>query len=486
MSKTEQAFSAIRWNSLITFTRVILQTLQLLVLTRLIEPADFGVMAMVLSVTAFIQFFADLGVSTTIIYSQNISKQALSTLYWLNVGTGALLSVLVWFLSDTVADFYKTPALAWPLALAGLSFFFLSLGQQYKVLGEKRLAFKEISISELSSALLSTSLTIGAAFFGFGVYSLVIGVVSLALFNSLFYFLFARGGWLPSLTFKFREALPYMKGGMYLLGTTLSNTLTVQADIIILGRLVGETALGFYSVPRELSLKLMYATNPIITRVGTAIMANAQNDKTLLRRIYLSTILMTSSVNFPIYGAMAIFRHETIDVVFGARWAASADLLGVLAVWGMFRSLGSPVGSLFYGTGQVRMALAQSLLVALLIVPTIYIGGHWGTIGAATALAAFYFCFIFALWPFVIKPLTGAGLWEYTRQWLVPLILVAIASALALVAASPFELSLVRLVVGVATGGIIYLGLSWFFNREWCNAILRLTGLNKRLFARQA
>lgn len=460
-------------------TRVILQTLQLIVLSRLIAPADFGVMAMVLSVTAFVQFFADLGVSTTIIYTRDISRSVLSTLYWLNVSTGLVLSVIVWMVSGLVADFYKTPNLEWPLALAGLSFTFLSLGQQYKVLGEKRMAFKHISISELASAFISTALTIVSAAFGAGVYSLVIGILSLALCNSLFYFLFARGGWLPSLIFRPREALPFLKGGMYLLGTTLANTASVQADIIILGRLVGDTALGFYSIPRELSLKLMYATNPIITRVGTSLMAQAQGNKDLLRRIYLSTILMTSSINFPIYGAMAAFRHETVDILFGPQWAPSGDLLGVLALWGMFRSLGAPIGSLLYGTGQVRLALIQSLTVAVFLVLTVLISGQWGTFGAACGLTVFYFCFVFALWPSVIHPSTGAGLWEYTKQWFVPFVLVAIVVVVALAAASPFTQSLMRLFVGLSVGGLTYLLLSWYFNREWCYAVLKLAGIRR-------
>ena len=119
MSVKNEAFSAVRWTTFATVGRVILQTLQLIILARLISPQDFGMMALILSVTAFIQLFGDLGVSSTIIYSREISKEVLSTLYWLNVFMGAILSVLVWAASPWVASFYSIPGLQAPLALAG-------------------------------------------------------------------------------------------------------------------------------------------------------------------------------------------------------------------------------------------------------------------------------------------------------------------------------------------------------------------------------
>lgn len=474
MSVKAQAFSAVRWTSFVTVARIVLQTLQLIVLARLVTPQDFGLMAMIISVTAFIQLFADLGVSNSIIHARNISQPVLSTLYWLNVLVGGILSLCIWLASPWIAGFYTDPKLATPLALTGLSFFLLALGQQVKVLAEKRLAFRPIALVELVSAVVSTALTIAAAFWGAGVYALVIGVLALAGGNSLLYLIFARDDWRPSLTIKIREAAPHLRAGMFLLGTSLANTATLQADIIIIGRLLGSNLLGFYTVPRELCLKVMLATNPIITRVGTPLMAQAQNDRELLKRIYLSTIRMTSSINFPIYGAIAVFRHEITQVVFGAQWADSADLLGIMAVWGMFRSLGNPVGSLLYGTGNARLAFVQSLFVAILIVPTIVIGARWGTEGAATALTVFYLVFSFVLWYFVIKPITGATLWTYTEQWATPFLIVLVSCCLAFVFKNFVDSVWLRLPFGLFIGSISYIGLSYVYNAKWIRSLTAL------------
>jgi O-antigen/teichoic acid export membrane protein len=478
MTLKTQAYAAVRWTTMVTVARVVLQTLQLIILARLIAPGDFGLMAMVISVTAFIQLFADLGVSNSIIHTREIPHEVLSTLYWLNVSIGAGLSLTIWLVSPWISAVYAEPALARPLALSGLSFLFLAIGQQVKVLAEKRMAFRSVALVELTSAIFSTAATITAALLGFGVYALVMGVVGLSASNSLLYLIFARNGWHPGFHMQFRQASSHLRAGMFLLGTSLSNTFTLQADVIIIGRILGSGMLGTYTVPRELCLKVMMATNPILTRVGTPLIAQAQNDRDLLRRIYLSTIRMTSSVNFPIYGCIALFRHDLTEIVFGPLWTGSADLLGLLAIWGMFRSLGNPIGSLLYGTGNARIAFFQSMAVSFLIIPTIILASRWGVEGVAIALIIFYIIFAFALWFFVVHHLTGAGIWEYTKQWMTPMMIVMISCGVAYAASYTITTSLIHLVVGAGAGGIAYFGLSYFFNKHWFRNIQSLVQIS--------
>ncbi|WP_182422181.1 MOP flippase family protein [Aureimonas sp. ME7] len=469
-----EAFSAVRWTSFVTIARVVLQTLQLMVLARLVAPADFGLMAMIVSITAFIQLFADLGVSNSIIHARQISHEVLSTLYWLNVAVGAALSLAIWLASPAAADFYGEPALVTPLSLAGLSFFLLAIGQQVKVLAEKRLAFRSVALVEMTSAVVSTIVAIVAAYQGAGVYALVLAVLTLTGGNSILYFLFVRDGWLPGFHLRFREASSHLKAGAFLLGTSLANTFAMQSDVIIIGRILGSAALGAYTVPRELCLKVMMATNPIMTRVGTPLMAKAQDDPDMLRRIYLATIRMTSSVNFPIYAAMATFRHEITLVVFGPQWAGSADLLGILAVWGMFRSLGNPVGSLLYATGNAKLALVQSLSVAVALSLVIAFSASFGLWVAASAMTLFYVLFVFALWAFVLRRIIDVGLWDYTKQWLVPLAITVPTSLAAYGAAMAVEPAILRLAVGLAAGGAIYTMTSFLCNRVWFTAMMQL------------
>ncbi len=476
MSVKGRAIAAVRWTSLATAGRVLLQTLQIFALARLLSQHDFGLMAMVLSVTAFVQLFADLGVSSVIIHSRQISDDALSSLYWLNVAVGAVMTVLIALLSPSLAAFLGDPRAALPLALAGCSFLFLALGQQIKVLAEKRLEFRTIAIVELSSAALSTLVAIVAAWHGAGVYSLVAALLIVSGGNSLLYWIFARTDWRLRLHFRWADARPYLSSGMYLLGTSLANTASVQIDILIVGRLLGSTMLGIYSVPRELCLKVMMATNPIITRVGTPLLAEVQHDKARIRRVYLTTLAMTSAINFPIYAFIAAFRHDVALLALGPRWTGAADLLGMFALWGMFRSIGNPIGSLLYGTGRSKLALVQALSVTVTLAIAVVIAAGWGTMGVAIGMTLFYLCFALAVWAGVVRPLTDAGFVEYNRQWLMPLVASAAAAAVATAVAMPVSDSFVRIIVGGIAGGLVYLSVSWIINRTWLRSMLALVG----------
>jgi len=475
-----RAVAAVRWTSFATAGRVLLQTLQIFVLARLLTQHDFGLMAMVLTVTAFVQLFADLGVSSVIIHSRTISDDALTTLYWLNVAIGAVLAGIVAAASPALASFLGDSRAALPLALSGLSFLFLALGQQIKVLAEKRLEFRTIAIVELCSAAISTLAAIILAWNGAGVYALVAAILLLSGCNSLFYWLFARSNdWNLRAYFRFADARPYLGSGMYLLGASLANTAAVQIDILIVGRLLGSTMLGIYSVPRELCLKVMMATNPIITRVGTPLLAEVQHDKGRIRNVYLTTLAMTSAINFPIYGFIAAFRQDVALIALGPRWGNAADLLGMFALWGMFRSLGNPVGSLLYGTGKSKVALIQSLTVAVTLAITAAIAAHWGAMGVAVGITIFYAVFAIALWAGVIRPITGAGFVEYNLQWVRPLLATAAAAGVGLFVALPITDHFIRIVAGGIAGGLIYLGSSWFLNRRWVLSMMALVGRRK-------
>ena len=121
MSLRDQAFSGIRWTTVSSLGRAILQIAQVAVLARLLVPADFGLMALVLSIMTFLQIFSDAGVSNAIIHYQEISERQLSSLYWLNVLVSVVLAILLAILSPLIASWYQEPQLKDLLILASSS-----------------------------------------------------------------------------------------------------------------------------------------------------------------------------------------------------------------------------------------------------------------------------------------------------------------------------------------------------------------------------
>ncbi len=127
------------------------------------------------------------------------------------------------------------------------------------------------------------------------------------------------------------------------------NHVNATIDLVLGGRMLGASQLGLYSVPRNLLLQVQGMVNPIFTRVGFPLIASIQHDKERVKQVYLKTMNMTASVNAPIYVAIAVFAPEIVWLLLGPNWTDTAPLIRVLALWGLLRSFGNPVGSLLFG-----------------------------------------------------------------------------------------------------------------------------------------
>ena len=204
--------------------------------------------------------------------------------------------------------------------LVSVDFLFHAAGQQVRVMAEKALQFSALSKVELLSALSGFATAIVWAWDSPSVYALVAGALVNEFVQTLLLWLLASQGWRP----KFRLRLPgeighFLKFGGYIMANDFANSLYRQADILIGGRIFPAATLGSYSLPRNLSMNVSVVINSIVTRVGLPVMAKVQHDKVFLKSVYLKTMRMTASINFPIYIVLAVFSRETVVLVFGKR-----------------------------------------------------------------------------------------------------------------------------------------------------------------------
>jgi O-antigen/teichoic acid export membrane protein len=475
VSLKKQTFTAIRWTTLAMVGRSVLQFAQMAILARMLAPADFGLMAMVVSVTAFMQVFTDLGVSTAIIHYQDVSQGQLSSLYWLNVTVGLILAVLLMAASPLVSGFlFHQPALQPILMIISVNFLFLAIGQQVRVMAEKALQFSVLAKVEISAALGGCATAVVWAWHTPTVYALVAGALVSGFLQTLLLWLLASQGWRPEFRFRAREIGHFLKFGGYIMGGDFVNSLNRQADILIGGRIFPAAILGSYSLPRNLSMNIAAVTNPIITRVGLPVMAKTQHDRTFLKSVYLKTIRMTASVNFPVYIALAVFSRDAVVIVFGKRWINSAHLLVFLAVFGMFRSCGNPAGSLVYAVGKADLAFRWNLALFFVIFPALWLASHFGISGLAAGQAVLMAGFVIPMWYFLIRPHCGARLGEYLLTLLSPLFAALFAVLAGYLAVLHLTTPLWRLGGAALVAMPVYLAVSWVVNRSWLIAMRQL------------
>lgn len=181
------------------------------------------------------------------------------------------------------------------------------------------------------------------------------------------------------------------------------------------------------------------------------------------------------------YVAMALFAEEIVAVLYGAQWQGAVEFLRILALWGLVRSVGQPIGSLLYAVGMARRALAWNVAQLLVFPPAYAFAIKAGGLQAlALSMLALQLLIFLPAWAWLVRPACGATLAAFLLQPALPLALALAAGALAWLGAMPADASLLRLALGGAAGAAAYAGLSFAFNRDWAHTMLGLAGLRGR------
>ena len=201
MSLKKQSYSAVRWTTLSMVGKSGLQFLQVIILARLLAPSDFGLIAIVIAVISLAQIFSDMGVSTAIIHYQEISQEALSSLYWLNVLAGCVLMLVVMLLSPLVAYLYGYSELENVFMVTSIYFVIVAAGQQLRVVAEKELQFSKLARIELIAALMGFIVAVAWAMIWPGVYALVAGLLVTALTITVLSWIYLACDWRPMVAF---------------------------------------------------------------------------------------------------------------------------------------------------------------------------------------------------------------------------------------------------------------------------------------------
>ena len=478
MSLRKSAFSASRWTTASLLTRASLQIVQTMVLARLLTPADFGLMAIISAIYAIVSLFVDLGLSNALIHFPEPSPPTLSTLYWLNLGAAAVMMLAFVALAWPITLLYHQPALFAVMIVMSLSMPLAAVGQQFRVLAEKELRFTKLTVIEVIAAICGFAAALLVAKLDGGVYALVAATLVSVAISSALAWTFLSNGFRPSLHFDLGEARAFLHYGSYRLGETLFNGLLSQADVLIGGTIAGSSAMGVYTVPRDLSLKLANTViNPVVTRVGLPVMAKVQGDKATLKSVYLQTLRMTSSVNFPIYAALAVWSNEAVAILLGGQWHQAGPFMRLFAVWGLIRSTGNPVGSLQYATGRVRQAFWWTLSILLIVPVPLYLGAQLGGMsGLVAVMLGIQVLIFYPLYRLMVRPACGASFRDYVGELLPPLVASAIAAALGIICSSlVFPQNTWTRIIGGGTVFIaVYVGASYAINRPWIANMLEL------------
>lgn len=454
----------------------ILQFSQIAVLARFLPPSDFGLAAMVLVVTGLAQTYADMGVSGAIVHRQDTTPKQLSSLYWLNIVAGAAVYLMLMGVSPLIVWYFDQPRLAELIPVMALIFLIAPFGQQFRVLLQKHLRFREIAIVESVAAVGGAVTAVTAALAGHGVYALIFGHLANAACSTLLLMMIGWGEWRPRLWFQRRDLRGYVNFGLFQLGERSINYLAQRLDQILIGALLGPLALGYYNLAYNLVYLPISKINPVLTRVAFPFFAKIQDNNDQLQRGFMLLRRVLATVNFPFLLGLASVASAAIPLLMGDQWLPSVTLLQILAVAAMLRSIGNPIGTVLLAKGRADLGFFWNLFIFVIQIPVIYLGVHLGgSEGVAVAILAAQCCYFGLEYRLLIRPLLGSCFKPYILT-MAPAGLTAGAMAVAVLAIGSLtrEPTFLFLGVQVLSGVAIYAALNWLLYRRDMREMFRL------------
>lgn len=390
MSLARLAFSGVKWNAFAKIVTILFQLVSTVILARLIPVEDFGLFGMVVVFTGLARALSQFGLNAAIIQRREATEFQLSSLYWLNVGVGCCVALLLITVSPLIVLFFGQTKLYPILIWSAISFVILSFGQQFDSLLQKEMAFRRLAQISVMEIIIGGIASVLFAWSGAGALSLVWGGVTRSAVRSgcLLFDAFRRQ-WLPRLHFSVSELRGFIGFASYQLGEQMVNLIGNNIDYLVIGRVLGATQLGYYTLAFNLTNIPRYQLNPVITTVAFPLFSSVQHDDSKLRSGYQKTLSYVSLISFPLLIGLFAIAEPFIRIVYGEVWLPAVPALQAYCFLGIIYALGNPIGSIILAKGRADIGFWCNALAVLGFLVAVVVGVNWGILGVAISISFF-------------------------------------------------------------------------------------------------
>lgn len=451
---------SVRWVSVAQASKVISQVVSMLVLSRLLPPSAYGVIAMAGVVTAFVGILRDLGMGAAIIQRKEVTPQLADSVFLFNVLLGLGLGLALLLASPLLGRFFREPALPAVLMLLAVTFPIGSATAVHQAMMERHSRFKELAILDVVTQFSGLAIAIVMAWLGWGVYSLVVPTLFATCTASGW--LALKSGWRPGRAWDGRELRSLWGFSGNLWAFNFINYFARNADSMIIGRMLGSAPLGQYGMAYKLMLFPVQNMSWVIGRVLLPRLSLLQDDLVAARDLYFRVLGAIASLAAPLMLGLWALREPFATTLLNRHWDLVPTLLAWLAPVGLMQALMSTIGSLLTSKGRTDALLRLGLFNTATMVVGFVVGGLYGVVWVAAGYFVANLLNLLTTYRFMARALDGRlpDLWRHIGP---PMVASAgMATVLVLLTETPQVAALIaplRLALGVAVGALTYSAL---------------------------
>ncbi len=456
----QNVISGVKWNGIGQFSRQFISFGVMIVLTRLLNPVEFGQIGILLFFIGISDVFINSGLSTALIQQKSKSTIDYSTVFIFNL-TVSLAFYIIFFLgAPLIASYFEQPELTELCRILAFVFIINACGTVQSTILTINLDFRKQNLISVIGVAVSGLFALSMAFNGYKVYSLVGQLLAFALTTNLLLWLTSK--WRPKFIFSAKSFKRLFKFGSSILLSSILDKIFTTVDNLIVGKIFNTTQLGFYTRAKSTNDLPIQNTTGILSSVFFPVFSKL-NDKDELRRLHLKFIRLIAYLILPLMIGLAIVAEPLTLVLFGEKWLPSSSMLQILAIYGLLYPMSVILVQTLLVLGESRMFLKLDIYKKFILLALMIMGSfHSIEFFLISICIGHYIGFILNL--IIVSKTLKLPISSYLTVF-TPTIIITLAMALFVIFISNFDFpsTAVKLITQVTTGIISYISLSIIF-----------------------
>jgi O-antigen/teichoic acid export membrane protein len=435
-----------------------------IVLSRLLLPEEFGLIAMLSIFMAVAQNLLDSGFGSALIQKKEITEADTSSVFFFNMLISLALAGILCLVAPWIAAFYQQPELLPITQTMSLVVVINSFIVVQATMLTRKMDFKTQAKVSLLAGLGSGFIGIAMAYHDFGVWSLVSQQLAAASFRVMFLWGFNR--WRPKFIFSFSALRQMFSFGSRMLASSLLNQIFENLYYVVIGKLFSPLTLGFYFRACTLAEMPSATLTRIVTRVSFPVFSAIQDDDDRLKRAMRQALGVLFFINAPVMIGLAVIAKPLVLVLLTEKWLPSVPYLQLLCVLGLLLPLHALNLNILMAKGRSDLFLRIEILKKILVVLNIAITWQWGiaAIICGQIVVSFLAFFLNSYYTGKLLGYTAFAQVQEVALYLFSAILMG--GGVYLVEFLNFSSNRCLLVVQVVIGAAIYLLLSVIFRPQ--------------------
>ncbi len=359
------------WAFMLRGSGFALTTLKLIILARLLSPSDFGLMAIALLAISMLEAFSQIGFLPALVQKKEDIKEYLNTAWTVTILRGLALTTILFLTAPYIATFFNDPEAESILQVVAFSILLQSSFNIGVVYFQKELQFKKQFAFEISGTIIDFIVSVVAAIILRSAWALVLGLLAGTLVKCIVSYIIHP--YRPRPKIEFLMAKELFSYGKWILGSNVWIFLGAQIDNIVVGRFLGSASLGIYQLAYRIANVPATEITYVIGRVAFPTYSKIQDQEDTLKKAYFRTMSLTTAISIPAALGLVALAPEFTTVFLGEKWIPMIQVMQLLAIAALIKSVVSTGSPLFIGSGnpnfEFRMQLVRSLIMLICIYP---------------------------------------------------------------------------------------------------------------------